>query len=163
MQKVNGFCRVQVARCIQQFSRDRALVVPFARCYAPKDIRLLAEVDVLYDKVYGNARFERLVGISMGTYTICASTRRIRLNTAPSTKSARPKVALASTANLRRTVVPVICVSIVPINRIWTTSKAYTHKILSFRLMSGLENTSSASVKSIDTNECPLRVFSVKN
>ncbi len=86
--KVTGFSRAQVARCIRQFAdggtiRDRrhAPAVPFARRYLPEDIRLLAETDALHGtlsgtttrklcerayKVHGDARFERLAGISNG-------------------------------------------------------------------------------------------------
>ena len=88
LQKITGFSRAQVARCIKQFNDDgtikdrrRAPVVPFARRYTPEDIRLLAEMDVLHGtvsgtttrklceralKVHGDARFERLAGISNG-------------------------------------------------------------------------------------------------
>ena len=86
--KVTGFSRAQVARCIKQFSangvikdRRRAPAVPFAKRYTSEDIRLLAEMDVLHGtvsgtttrklcerafKVHGDARFERLAGISNG-------------------------------------------------------------------------------------------------
>jgi hypothetical protein len=86
--KVTGFSRAQVARCIKQFSDDgviqdrrRAPAVPFARRYTLEDIRLLAEMDALHGtvsgtttrklcerafKVHGDARFERLAGISNG-------------------------------------------------------------------------------------------------
>ena len=86
--KVTGFSRAQVARCIAQFAdggaiRDRchAPAVPFVRCYTEEDIRLLAEIDALHGtlsgtttrklcerafKVHGDARFERLAGISNG-------------------------------------------------------------------------------------------------
>jgi transposase InsO family protein len=86
--KVTGFSRAQVARCIKQFTDDgaindrrRAPAAPFARRYLPEDIRLLAETDALHGtlsgtttrklcerayKVHGDARFERLAGISNG-------------------------------------------------------------------------------------------------
>ena len=86
--KVTGFSRAQVARCIKQFSDDgviqdrrRAPAVPFVRRYTSEDIRLLAEMDALHGtvsgtttrklcerafKVHGDARFERLAGISNG-------------------------------------------------------------------------------------------------
>lgn len=88
LRKVTGFSRAQVARCIKQFSDDgaikdrrRAPAVPFVRRYSPEDIRLLAELDALHGtlsgtttrklcerafKVHGDARFERLAGISNG-------------------------------------------------------------------------------------------------
>ena len=88
LRKVTGFSRAQVARCIKQFSDDgaikdrrRAPAVPFARRYTTEDIRLLAEMDALHGtlsgtttrklceralKVHGDARFERLAGISNG-------------------------------------------------------------------------------------------------
>ena len=87
--KVSGFSRAQVARCITQFTtggghikdRRRAPAIPFVRRYTVDDIRLLAEMDVLHGtlsgsttrklcerafKVHGEARFERLAGISNG-------------------------------------------------------------------------------------------------
>jgi hypothetical protein len=86
--KVSGFSRAQVARCITQFTgggniqdRRRAPTVPFARRYTAEDIRLLAEMDMLHGtlsgtttrklcerafRVHGEARFERLAGISNG-------------------------------------------------------------------------------------------------
>ena len=86
--KVTGFSRAQVARCISQFTaggqikdRRHAPAVPFVRRYTAEDIRLLAEMDALHGtlsgtttrklcerafKVYGDARFERLAGISNG-------------------------------------------------------------------------------------------------
>lgn len=86
--KVTGFSRAQVARCIKQFTDDgtindrrRAPAAPFARHYLPEDISLLAETDALHGtlsgtttrklcerayKVHGDARFERLAGISNG-------------------------------------------------------------------------------------------------
>ncbi len=86
--KVTGFSRAQVARCIKQFTDDgaindrrRAPAAPFARRYLLEDIRLLAETDALHStlsgsttrklcerayKVHGDARFERLAGISNG-------------------------------------------------------------------------------------------------
>jgi len=87
--KVTGLSRAQVARCIKQFTagggqikdRRRAPAAPFVRRYTPDDIRLLAEVDALHGtlsgsttrklceralKKHGDARFERLAGISNG-------------------------------------------------------------------------------------------------
>lgn len=86
--KVTGFSRAQVARAIAQFAangciedRRRAPAVPFARRYTAEDIRLLAFVDALHGtlsgsttrklcerafKLHGDARFERLAGISNG-------------------------------------------------------------------------------------------------
>jgi len=86
--KVSGFSRAQVARCIMQFTdsgcikdRRHAPTAPFVRRYTAEDIRLLAQVDALHGtlsgtttrklcerafKVYGDARFERLAGISNG-------------------------------------------------------------------------------------------------
>jgi len=86
--KVTGLSRAQVARCIVQFTgsgaiRDRrhAPAAPFVRRYTTDDIRLLAEMDALHGtlsgtttrklcerafKVHGDARFERLAGISNG-------------------------------------------------------------------------------------------------
>jgi transposase InsO family protein len=87
--KVTGFSRAQVARCIKQFAagggrikdRRRAPSVPFVRRYTTEDIRLLAEIDALHGtlsgtttrklcerafKVHGDARFDRLAGISNG-------------------------------------------------------------------------------------------------
>ena len=87
--KVTGLSRAQVARCITQFTgsggivkdRRRAPAVPFVRRYTAEDIRLLAQVDALHGalsgsttrklceralKVHGDARFERLAGISNG-------------------------------------------------------------------------------------------------
>lgn len=88
LRKVTGFSRAQVARCIQQFTnegviqdRRRAPAVPFTRRYTTEDIRLLAEMDALHGtvsgtttrklcerafKVHGDARYERLAGISNG-------------------------------------------------------------------------------------------------
>lgn len=85
---VTGFSRAQVARCIKQFTDDgviqdrrRSPAVPFARRYTTDDIRLLAETDALHGtvsgtttrklcerafKVHGDARYERLAGISNG-------------------------------------------------------------------------------------------------
>jgi hypothetical protein len=85
---VTGLSRAQVTRAITQFAtsgriedRRRAPAVPFARRYTTEDIRLLAEVDTLHGtlsgtttrklcerafQVYGDARFERLAGISNG-------------------------------------------------------------------------------------------------
>ena len=86
--KVTGFSRAQVARCITQFTdgggikdRRRPPAVPFARRYTTGDIRLLAEMDALHGtlsgtttrklcerafRVHGDARYERLAGISNG-------------------------------------------------------------------------------------------------
>ena len=86
--KVTGLSRAQVARCIKQFTDDgtikdrrRAPAMPFVKRYTPEDIRLLAEMDTLHGtvsgtttrklcerafKVHGDARFERLAGISNG-------------------------------------------------------------------------------------------------
>ena len=87
--KVTGLSRAQIARCIRQFTegggsikdRRRAPAVPFARRYTREDIRLLAEMDALHGtlsgtttrklcerafKSHGDARFERLAGISNG-------------------------------------------------------------------------------------------------
>lgn len=89
LRKVTGLSRAQVARCITQFTkgggrikdRRRAPAVPFVRRYTEDDIRLLAELDALHGtlsgsttrklcerafKVHGDARFERLAGISNG-------------------------------------------------------------------------------------------------
>ena len=88
LRKVTGFSRAQVARCIKQFTDDgviqdrrRAPAVPFARRYTTDDIRLLAEMDALHGtvsgtttrklcerafEVHGDARFQRLAGISNG-------------------------------------------------------------------------------------------------
>ena len=86
--KVTGLSRAQVARCIAQFvegghikDRRHAPAAPFVRRYTAEDIRLLAQVDALHGtlsgtttrklcerafKVHGDARFERLAGISNG-------------------------------------------------------------------------------------------------
>ena len=86
--KVTGLSRAQVARCIAQFTdggairdRRRAPAVPFVRRYTAEDIRLLAQMDALHGtlsgtttrklcerafKVHGDARYERLAGISNG-------------------------------------------------------------------------------------------------
>lgn len=86
--KVTGLSRAQAARCIAQFTagghikdRRHAPAVPFARRYTLDDICLLAQVDTLHGtlsgtttrklcerafKVHGDARFERLAGISNG-------------------------------------------------------------------------------------------------
>ena len=85
--KTTGYSRAQLTRLIRQH-RDTAKVVdrrdgnqgrPFARVYTPADVRLLAQVDedlgqmsglatrvVLHREhhVFGDARFERLAGIS---------------------------------------------------------------------------------------------------
>ncbi len=86
--KVTGLSRAAVTRCITQFVacgaiRDRRLApaAPFERRYTLDDIRLLAQVDALHGtlsgtttrklcerafRVHGDARFERLAGISNG-------------------------------------------------------------------------------------------------
>jgi len=86
--KVTGLSRAQVARCIAQLTdggairdRRRAPTVPFVRRYTADDIRLLAEIDALHGtlsgtttrklcerafNVHGDARYERLAGISNG-------------------------------------------------------------------------------------------------
>jgi len=86
--KVTGRSRAQVTRAITQFCRNgviedrrKAPVKPFVRCYTAEDIRLLAEVDALHGslsgpatrklcermyQVFGDARFERLAGLSNG-------------------------------------------------------------------------------------------------
>ena len=86
--KVTGLSRAQVTRAITQFcgggvieDRRRAPAKPFARRYTAEDIRLLAEVDALHGtlsgpatrklcermfRVFGDARCERLAGISNG-------------------------------------------------------------------------------------------------
>lgn len=88
LRKVTGFSRAQVTRCITQFTdgggikdRRRPPAVPFVRRYTAEDIRLLAEMDALHGtlsgtttrklcerafRVHGEARFERLAGISNG-------------------------------------------------------------------------------------------------
>ena len=85
---VTGLSRAQVTRAIGQFAasgriedRRRAPAAPFLRRYTTADIRLLAEVDALHGtlsgsatrklcerafKLHGDARFERLAGISNG-------------------------------------------------------------------------------------------------
>lgn len=86
--KVTGLSRAQVTRSITQFGRTgviedrrKAPAKPFARRYTVEDIRRLAEVDALHGtlsgpatrklcermyRVFGDARFERLAGISNG-------------------------------------------------------------------------------------------------
>jgi transposase InsO family protein len=86
--KVTGLSRAQVTRAIAQFGRGgviedrrKAPAKPFARRYTAADIRLLAEVDALHGTlsglatrklcermyaVFGDARYERLAGISNG-------------------------------------------------------------------------------------------------
>jgi transposase InsO family protein len=89
LRKVTGRSRAQVARCIKQFTKDggqikdrrRAPAVPFVRRYTTEDIRLLADMDALHGTLsgtttrklcerafnkHGDARFERLAGISNG-------------------------------------------------------------------------------------------------
>lgn len=95
--KVTGRSRAQITRAITQFTtsgriedRRRAPVAPFARRYGPDDIRLLAELDALHGTlsgsttrklaerafaVHGDARYQRLAGISNGhLYNLRAST-----------------------------------------------------------------------------------------
>lgn len=86
--KVTGLSRAQVTRAITQFcragvieDRRKAPVRPFVTRYTAEDIRLLAEVEALHStlsgpatrklcermyQVFGDARFERLAGISNG-------------------------------------------------------------------------------------------------
>ena len=86
--QVTGLSRAQVTRAIGQFTgtgviedRRKAPVKPFARRYTAEDIRWLAEVDALHGtlsglatrklcermyRVFGDARYERLAGISNG-------------------------------------------------------------------------------------------------
>jgi len=86
--KVTGLSRAAVTRCSTQFAacgnikdRRHAPAVPFERRYTAEDIRLLAQVDALHGtlsgtttrklcerafKVHGDARCERLAGISNG-------------------------------------------------------------------------------------------------
>jgi transposase InsO family protein len=86
--KVTGLSRAQVTRAIAQFARTgiiedrrKAPAKPFARRYTAEDIRLLAELDALHGtvsglatrklcermyRVFGDARYERLAGISNG-------------------------------------------------------------------------------------------------
>lgn len=86
--KVTGLSRAQLTRLIGQFVasgrvRDRrgAPAQPFARRYTPSDIRHLAELDALHGTLsgpatrklcerawhlFGDARYERLAGISNG-------------------------------------------------------------------------------------------------
>jgi len=89
LRKVTGLSRAQVARCIKQFTagggrikdRRHAPAAPFVRRYTLDDIRLLAELDALHGTlsgtttrklceraftVHGDARYERLAGISNG-------------------------------------------------------------------------------------------------
>ena len=89
LEKVTGLSRSQLTRLIGQHLRtgkikDRRGKVParpFERRYTQSDIRLLAKVDELLNQmsglgtravlrrefaVYGNARFERLAGLSNG-------------------------------------------------------------------------------------------------
>lgn len=86
--KLTGLSRAQVTRAIGQFIRQgviedrrKAPKRPFATRYTSADIRLLAEMDALHStlsgpatrklcermfQVFGDARFERLAGISNG-------------------------------------------------------------------------------------------------
>ena len=86
--KITGISRAQVTRHIAQFlaqgriaDRRRAPAAPFAKRYTTADILLLAELDVLHGTLsgsttrklcerafvlHGDARFERLAGISNG-------------------------------------------------------------------------------------------------
>lgn len=86
--KVTGLSRAQLTRAIAQFvhqgvieDRRKAPTKPFATRYTPADIRLLAEMDALHStlsgpatrklcermfQVFGDARFERLAGLSNG-------------------------------------------------------------------------------------------------
>jgi len=86
--KVTGLSRAQSARLVARHlagerlqDRRGAPARPFARRYTPADIRLLAEVDALHGnlsgpatrklcerawEVFGDARYERLAGISNG-------------------------------------------------------------------------------------------------
>jgi hypothetical protein len=86
--KVTGLSRAQLARVIRQFlssgsivDRRQAPAKPFLTRYTADDIRLLAEVDALHDTlsgpatrklcermllVFGDARYQRLAGISNG-------------------------------------------------------------------------------------------------
>ena len=86
--KVTGLSRAQLTRAIARYTRTgviedrrKAPVKPFTRRYTAEDIRLLAEVDALHGRpsglatrklcermyrVFGDARYERLAGISNG-------------------------------------------------------------------------------------------------
>jgi len=88
LKKVTGLSRAQVTRLIAQFGKNGRIrdrrgppAKPFARRYTPADVRLLAEVDALHGtlsgpatrklcerawRVFGEACFERLAGISNG-------------------------------------------------------------------------------------------------
>ena len=139
LHKVTGLSRAAVTRCITQFmdggqikDRRHAPAVPFGRHYTTEDIRLLAEMDALHGtlsgtttrklcerafKVHGEARFERLAGISNGHLynprlrggRLCASTRPIRPNAVHSTRPVRPRSTLASGANRSPMVAPASC------------------------------------------------------
>ncbi len=86
--KVTGLSRAQLTRLVRRAQAGEALrdrrgppAMPFARRYTPADVRLLAEVDALHGnlsgpatrklcerawEVFGDARYERLAGISNG-------------------------------------------------------------------------------------------------
>jgi transposase InsO family protein len=86
--KVTGLSRAQLTRLVGRAQDGEALrdrrappAKPFARRYTPEDVRLLAEVDALHGnlsgpatrklcerawEVFGEARYERLAGISNG-------------------------------------------------------------------------------------------------
>lgn len=86
--KVTGLSRAQLTRLVGRAQDGEALrdrrgppAKPFARRYTPEDVRLLAEVDALHGnlsgpathklcerawEVFGDARYERLAGISNG-------------------------------------------------------------------------------------------------
>ena len=86
--KVTGLSRAQLTRLVRRVQAGEALrdrrgspAKPFPRRYTPADIRLLAEVDALHGnlsgpatrkrcerawEVCGDARYERLAGISNG-------------------------------------------------------------------------------------------------
>jgi transposase InsO family protein len=86
--KVTGLSRAQLTRLVRRVQAGEALrdrrappAKPFARRYTPEDVRLLAEVDALHGNlsgpatrklcerawgVFGDARYERLAGISNG-------------------------------------------------------------------------------------------------
>ena len=88
LEKVSGLSRAQMTRLIRQFRKTGSIrdrrgrpARPFPRRYTDADIRLLAEVDALHNtlsgpatrklcerafQVFGDARFERLAGISNG-------------------------------------------------------------------------------------------------
>ena len=151
--KVTGLSRAQVTRCIAQFVaggtiRDRrhAPAVAFERRYTAQDICLLAQVDALHGtlsgtttrklcerafKVHGDARFERLAGISNGHLynprlrggRLCANTRPMRTCAARSTRPARPRSISASGAVPHRAGVRAICVWTACSRAIWMGSR----------------------------------------